>query len=142
MASWRVLGSARFSPSAPLNSTTAVHNPLQAVAAASRPLPEQQQAELRRLCATAAATLSPKARLFSALPPPVAEAAVEAGSKESALAGARKKLDARWVEEQQDLRPAPWAPPKPPPPLPGPLAIAVPLPSARELVAGLLGLKL
>lgn len=67
---------------------------------------------------------------------------MEAGSKEAALAGARKQLDRRWVAEQQELRPVPWAPPKPPPPLPGLLPIAVPLPSARDLVAGLLGLKL
>lgn len=121
---------------------------LQAASAAVAPLAAEQQAEVRRKAATAAATVAPGARLYSALPPPPAPAAGDwplSSRKAAALAGATKHVDPGWATEQQELRPALqdlWAPHLPDlQPLPTlPVPLAVPLPEARQLAFGFLGL--
>lgn len=107
---------------------------------------------MRRKAATAATTLPPGARLYSALPPPARPPEAGAGlspAKAAALAGAQKSLDARWVAEQQELQPALeqlWVAAERVPQQPGlaplPAPLSVPLPDGRQLAARFLGIRL
>jgi hypothetical protein len=128
---------------------------LQLADAAHAPPADEQLQEARRRAATAATALPPGARIYTALPPPPDPQPANGDhcrishSKAAALAGAKKQLGARWVAEQQELRPALedlWvAAERLPqrtclPALPTPLG--VPLPCGRRLAAAFLGLKL
>ena len=120
---------------------------------ARAPLPEEQLATARRKAATAATTLPPSARLYTALPPPDADTGSCSRSKVSsgkatALASARKHLDERWVVEQRELQPELgqlWVAAERLAQQPAPVALPqlhVPLPDPRLLVAGFLGLRM
>lgn len=121
---------------------------MQAASTAAAPLVGEQQAEVRRKAATAAATVSTGARLYSALPPPAVPAGNDwsvSAQKAAALAGTTKQVDRSWAAEQQELQPALlhlWS--QPVPELNRlhtlPATLAVPLPEPRQLAFQFLGL--
>ena len=107
----------------------------------------------RRRAATAATSLPPGTRLYTALPPPEVDAGSGGGtrispSKAAALAGAKKHLDDRWLAEQRELQPVLgqlWVAAERLPKRPAAAALLhlpVPLPDPRQLAAGFLGLCL